>query len=492
MPATPVAPDPSAPPPDPSAAARARGEPPATGLSGVLRTLKEALAGGDQDFTSGSLGRAVILLAIPMILEMSMESVFAICDAFFVSRLGPAALATIGLAESMLTLVYGVGLGLAMATTAMVARRMGEKDREAAAATAVQAILLALVIAIVVGVPAFLLAPRLLALMGAEAEVLAVGTGYTRLLLGSNVVILLLFVNNAIFRGAGDASLAMRALWLANGINLVLDPCLIFGLGPFPEMGLTGAALATTLGRGAGVIYQLAHLTSGRHRVAVRRSAWRVQREVMGRLVRVASSGAGQFLVATASWVALVRIVATFGSSAVAAYTLAIRIIIFAFLPAFGISNAAATLVGQNLGAGRPDRAERSVWITGVYTSLFLAGVTVLFLLFAEPLVRLFTDDADIVPRAAACLRIISYGYVFYAWGMVMIQAFNGAGDTVTPLWLNLFCFWLCQIPMAYVLATGTGLAANGVFWSIAACESLCAVAAVLLFRRGTWKEQAV
>jgi putative MATE family efflux protein len=284
----------------------------------------------------------------------------------------------------------------------------------------------------------------------------------------------------------------MRALWLANGINLVLDPCLIFGLGPFPEMGLTGAAVATTLGRGAGVIYQFAQLGSGRRRVAVGLEGLRIQPEVLARLLRVAASGAAQFLVATASWVALVRIVASFGSAAVAAYTLAIRILIFAFLPAFGISNAAATLVGQNLGAGQPRRAERSVWITGVYTSVFLAGVTVVSLLYGEAVVGLFTTEPIIVAQASACLRIISYGYVFYAWGLVMMQAFNGAGDTVTPLWLNLFCFWACQIPMAWLLATRTSLAVHGVFWAVAVCESVCALAAVLLFRRGAWKKQVV
>ena len=303
---------------------------------------------------------------------------------------------------------------------------------------------------------------------------------------------MLLFVNNAIFRGAGDASFAMRALWLANGINLVLDPCLIFGLGPFPELGLTGAAVATTIGRGSGVLFQFWLLKSGRGRIRVRREDWRLRPATLLRLVRLSSAGAGQFLVATASWVVLIRIVATFGSTAVAAYTLAIRIILFALLPAFGVSNAAATLVGQNLGAGKPRRAELSVWLTGLYSSVFLAGVTVLFLYSGDSLVRIFTQDPNLVAQTAACLRVISYGYVFYAWGMVLTQAFNGAGDTMTPLWVNLTCFWGCQIPLAWLLATQSTLASTGVFWAVAVSETLLAFTAGALFRRGTWKKKIV
>jgi putative MATE family efflux protein len=326
--------------------------------------------------------------------------------------------------------------------------------------------------------------------MGASPSVIAAGSGYTSILLGSNVVIMLLFVHNAIFRGAGDASLAMRALWFANAINLVLDPCLIFGLGPFPELGLTGAAVATTIGRGSGVLFQLWLLRSGRGRVHVGPGAWRVRPDIMVRLLRLAATGAGQFLVATASWVVLIRIVSTFGSTAVAAYTLAIRIILFALLPAFGVSNAAATLVGQNLGAGKPQRAEKSVWLTGLYTSVFLAGVTAIFLLFGENLVRIFTDEPALVSQATACLRVISYGYIFYAWGMVMIQAFNGAGDTLTPLWVNLACFWGCQIPLAWMLSQHMGV--TGVFWAVAVSETLLALTAMALFRRGKWKTRTV
>ncbi|MCZ6747311.1 MAG: MATE family efflux transporter [Acidobacteria bacterium] len=455
-------------------------------------SLREAIAGSPQDFTRGSLNRAVYMLAVPMVLEMGMESVFAVADAFFVSRLGADALATVGLAESMLTMVYGVALGISMGTTAMIARRIGEKRPHEASQVAVQAVGLAVVLALATGVPAYLNAAGLLRLMGASEAIIATGAGYTGILLGTNLVIMLLFVHNAIFRGAGDASFAMRALWLANGINLVLDPCLIFGLGPFPELGLTGAAVATTIGRGSGVIFQFWLLRSGRGRIQVRREDWRLRKAILLRLVRLSSSGAGQFLVATASWVALIRIVATFGSTAVAAYTLAIRIILFALLPAFGVSMAAATLVGQNLGAGNPRRAELSVWLTGLYTSVFLAGVTVLFLLSGDSLVRIFTQDPILVAQAAACLRVISYGYIFYAWGMVLTQAFNGAGDTMTPLWMNLACFWGCQIPLAWLLAKHTTLASTGVFWSVAVSETLLAFTAVALFRRGGWKKKMV
>lgn len=455
-------------------------------------SLREAIGGSPQDFTVGGLNRAVTMLAVPMILEMAMESVFAVADAFFVSRLGADALATVGLAESMLTLVYGVALGLSMGTTAMIARRIGEKRPEEASKVAVQAVGLAVVLAVAAGVPAFLNAHHLLRLMGASEAIIATGSGYTGILLGTNLVIMLLFVHNAIFRGAGDASYAMRALWLANAINLVLDPCLIFGLGPFPELGLTGAAVATTIGRGSGVLFQLWLLRSRRGRIQIRRQDWRLRRDILLRLMRLSANGAGQFLVATASWVALIRILATFGSSAVAAYTLAVRIILFALLPAFGVSNAAATLVGQNLGAGNPRRAELSVWITGLYTSLFLGGVTVVFLFAGESLVRIFTQDPVLVEQAAACLRVISYGYVFYGWGMVLTQAFNGAGDTVTPLWINLGCFWGCQIPLAWFLAQHTGLTYTGVFWSVAISETLLAFVAMALFKRGAWKSKVV
>ncbi len=455
-------------------------------------SVREALSGTQQDFTQGNLNRGIALLAIPMVLEMIMESVFAVVDVFFVARLGEDAIATVGLTEGILMLIYSVAVGLAMGTTAMVARRFGEKKVRDAGTVAVQAIILGSAVA---GLVALFGAPagsRLLELMGAEEGVVRIGGGYTTILLATNVVIVLLFINNASFRGAGDANIAMRSLWLANGINIVLDPCLIFGLGPFPELGLTGAAIATTIGRGTGVVYQILKLRGGKGRIRVTADQWRPDFGVLWRLIRVSFGGVLQFLVETASFIGLVRIVAMFGSTALAGYTIGIRIIVFAFLPAWGLSNAAATLVGQNLGAGKPDRAEKSVWLTGVYNMLFLGLVSIVFIVFADPLVRLFHDDLGIVASGVECLRIISYGYVFFAWGMVTVQCFNGAGDTMTPTYVNLFCFWLFQIPLAYYLALPAGWGPSGVYWAIALSYSLSAVVGILLFRRGRWKTRKV
>ncbi|HXG68634.1 MAG TPA: MATE family efflux transporter, partial [Blastocatellia bacterium] len=361
-----------------------------------------------------------------------------------------------------------------------------------ASVAAVQAIILGVLISIPVGVVGFLFTPQLFRLMGAEESVIAEGAGYGMVIIGTNIVIMLLFLINAIFRGAGDAALAMRALWISNGINIVLDPCLIYGIGPFPEWGVTGAAIATAIGRGTGVLYQLYILLRGRGRVKISREQWRLNVKVMLRLLRVSLGGIFQFLVATASWLGLVRIVADFGSPAIAGYTIGLRIIVFAILPSWGMSNAAATLVGQNLGAGKPERAERSVWMTGVSNMVFLGAVTVVFVIFAEPLIRLFTDEPDVVAMGVDCLRYISYGYVFYAYGMVMVAAFNGAGDTVTPTGVNLLCYWLFQIPFAYWLAHGAGMGARGVFLAIAISESLIAVVSMILFRMGRWKKQEI
>jgi putative MATE family efflux protein len=457
-----------------------------------LAAVREAIGGTQQDFTEGNLSRGVILLAIPMVLEMTMESVFAVVDIFFVARLGEDAISAVGLTEAILCLIYAVAVGLAMGTTAMVARRIGEKDPQAAGTVAVQAIVLAGIVAAGVGLAGGLTAPRLLHLMGASEEIVETGSGYITILLATNAVIMLLFINNAIFRGAGDASLAMRSLWLANGINIVLDPCLIFGLGPFPEMGLTGAAVATTFGRGTAVLYQLAALSRGGGRIRVRLRSWRLVPRVMSRLIRVSAGGVLQFLVETASFVGLVRIVAYFGSTALAGYTIGIRIIIFALLPSWGMGNAAATLVGQNLGAKKPDRAERSVLLTGFYNMLFLGGVSVIFIVFARPLVSLFHTDPGVVATGVECLRIISYGYVFFAWGMVMVQCFNGAGDTMTPTWVNLFCFWIVQIPLAYFLARVLDWGPAGVFWAIAISYSVSAAVGFYLFRRGRWKLRTI
>ena len=459
---------------------------------GFLGSIREALRGSQQDFTKIPLRRAITLLAIPMVLEMAGESLFAICDAFFVARLGSVPLATVGLTESLLFLVYVVAIGLSLATTAMVARRIGEKDGRGAADAAVQAIALGILIALILGSVSAFAAPHLLRLMGATEEVISVGLGYTRWMFGGMLTILLFFLINAAFRGAGDASSAMRALWFANVINLILDPCLIFGLGPFPELGLTGAAVATNIGRGCGVLYQVSILRSKRGRLIVRRSDLRIRAGVALNLLRVALGGMSQALVPNISWIGLIRMLAVYGSDALAGYVIAMRIVVFALLPAFGLSTAAATLVGQNLGAGEPERAERSVWMTGLCNMVFLGSVTILFLFLPESLVAIFTNDPKVVPTAVNCLRIVSYGYVFYAWEMVVIQAFNGAGDTFTPTMINIFCFWLFQLPLAFILGQTLEIGPSGVFWAIAVSYSLSAVVGMVLFRRGHWKTRQI
>ena len=470
-------------------AAEATASPPAGGWRGALSAIRDSLRGHQHDYTQGSLGRAILLLAVPMVLEMAMESVFALCDVFFVARLGPSAVAAVGLTESMMTLIYAVAFGFSMAATALIARRIGEKNPQGAARAATQAMAVAVVFGIAVGIPGALFAPELLGLMKASSEVIEAGSSYTAILIGTNVVIVLLFVHNAIFRGAGDAVVAMHALWLANAINLVLDPCLIFGLGPFPELGVKGAAIATTIGRGSGVLFQIWILRRGTGRLSLAGVGFRLQPKVMAELCRLSAGSIAQMLIATASWVAMMRLVSPFGETAVAGYTIAIRILIFAILPSWGLANAAATLVGQNLGASRPDRAERSVRLTGWYNAAFLTFVMVVVLIFGPWLLSLFTDDAATLAYGTDALRIISYGYPFYAWGMVTTQAFNGAGDTWTPTRINLVCFWMIQVPMAWWLSTQTELGPRGVFWSIAIAETLLALAAMAIFKRGGWKE---
>ena len=453
--------------------------------------LKEALLGTHQDFTEGNLNRAIVLLAIPMILEMAMESLFGIVDVFFVARLGANAIATVGLTESILTLIFGVAIGLSMATTAFVARRTGEKDSEGAANAAVQSIILGVLISAVVGVIGVYQASHLLRLMGASAAIEA-NFKYTQLMLGGSAVIFLLFLINAIFRGAGDAALAMRTLWLANGINLILDPCLINGWGPFPKLGVFGAAVATTTGRGIGVLFQLWQLGSGKNRIAISANQVRLNLPVLGRLLKVSITGIVQFLVATASWMALVRIISSFGSAAVAGYTIAVRMIIFTILPSWGLSNAAATLVGQNLGAGKPERAERSVYRTGLYNMFYLGLIAVVFLLFPAPLAGVFTSDVSVLATATACLTTFSIGYISYAWGMVLIQAFNGAGDTLTPTIVNFFAFWIIQLPLAWILGIHYGLGPKGAFSAVPVADILLTLSALYLFRKGYWKKQRV
>jgi putative MATE family efflux protein len=459
----------------------------------LLASLREAILGSQQDFTEGAIGRAIFLLAVPMVLEMLLESLFGIVNAFYVAHwLGTDETATVTIAESLLTLVFTVALGLSLATTATVARRTGEKDSAGASHAAAQSIILGIIASVPIAIIAVLFTPQIFRLVGAEQRVIDVGSGYGAIILGGNVTVLLLFLINAAFRGAGDASLAMRALWLANVANIILDPLLIFGLGPLPKLGVTGSAIATTIGRGLGVAYQVWMLLGGHSRLKVSLREFMPDWALMWQLLRMSLGGMFQYGIATASWLALVALVAGYGSAAVAGYGVAMRIIVFAILPSWGMSNAAATLVGQNLGAGKPERAEKSVWLTGFANMIFLGCVAVIFVVFAEPLIRIFTSEPEVLPYGVAALRYISYGYIFYAWGMVMVQSFNGAGDTLTPTIINLFCYWLFQIPLAWVLSHQFGYKADGVFMAITIAESFIAVAGMLAFKRGKWKEQKV
>jgi putative MATE family efflux protein len=461
-------------------------------LRALLRDLVDAVRGTGMDYTQGSLGRAVLLLSVPMMLEMALESVFAVLDVYFVSALGASAVATVGLTESVLTLVYAVAIGLSMGTTALVARRIGEKDPVAAADTAVQAVLVGIAASIPFAVAGLFYSREILGLMGADAWSIEHGYRYTAWELGGNVVVMLIFMINAVFRGAGDAAIAMRVLWLANGLNIVLDPILIFGWGPIPALGVEGAAIGNNVGRGVGVVAQIVVLLRGARHIRVPWSQVRLRGEVMWRLVRTSLGGIGQFVIATSSWIGLVRIAALFGSEVVAGYTIAVRIIVFTMMPAWGLSNAAATLVGQNLGAGKPDRAERSAWITGLVTTAFMGCVCLAYIAFSERLVRVFTADPEVLRAGADCLRIVSYGYLAYAWGLVMPQAFNGAGDTITPTRINFACYWLLEIPLAYVLAMRVFGSETGVWWAIVIAEVVAGAAGIMLFRRGTWKEVRV
>ena len=458
----------------------------------IWGAVREALRGSQRNYTEGSIGRAIFILAIPMVLEMVMESVFVVCDVFFVSKLGPDAVATVGLTESMLAIVYTIAMGLSIGVTATVARRTGEQDADGAARTAVQAIALGLFVSAILGIVGAIFAPSLLTLMGASESVRATGTTFTRVMLGGNATILLLFLINGIFRGAGDAQLSMRTLWLANAINIALGPCLIFGLGPFPELGVTGAAVATTIGRGSGVLFGLVQFIRRSGRVRLHRWHLQLDPALMLRLVRLSGAGTFQVLIGTASWIGLVRILATFGSEALAGYTIAIRIVLFALLPSWGMGNAAATMVGQALGAKKPERAEKAVWIAGFYNFCFLGSVSLIFLFAARPIVGLFTHDPVVAEFARDGLRVIAMGFVLYAYGMVLSQAFNGAGDTWTPTLLNLFAFWLIEIPVAYALAIGLGFGPHGVFVAITGAFSIFALLALAMFRRGKWKTKMV
>jgi putative MATE family efflux protein len=457
---------------------------------GFWASVREAIAGTHKDYTAGSIVRAIALLAIPMVLEMLMESLFGVVDVFWVAHLGADAVATVGYTETGLTILFALALGLSTGATALVARRIGERDPKAASVVAAQAVIVGLLVSVVISVTGYIFAPDLLRLMKASPSVIATGTGYTRTILSGSTTIFLLFLINAVFRGAGDAATAMRALWIANIVNICLNPLLIFGIGPFPRLGVTGSAVGTTIGRGVGVLFQLFILFSGRGRVRVHRL--KPDFVVMWRMIRVSLGGTFQYLIQMSSWIGVVRIVSEFGSAAVAANTLAIKIIVFAILPSWGMSNAAATLVGQNLGAGRPDRAEKSVWRTALYNMLFLGAVGLFFIFFAERVIALFTTDPTVVPIAVQALRFLSYGYLSYGYGMVVTAAFNGAGDTVTPTLLNIVCFWLVQIPVAYVLSFHTPLGVRGSFVAIVVADSLLAITGILLFRRGKWKQRVV
>ncbi|WP_342377198.1 MATE family efflux transporter [Myxococcus stipitatus] len=459
---------------------------------GFWASLKEAMHGTERDLTALPVKRAIFLLAVPMVLEMVMESIFAVVDVFFVGRLGADAVATVGLTESLLTIIYAAAMGLSIGATAMVSRRIGEKDPERAARTAVQAIGLGVMLAIPISAAGVIFARPLMALMGGSPWVLEHGVRYTQVMLGGMASVFLLFLINAIFRGAGDAAIAMRVLWLANAINIVLAPMLIFGVGPFPELGVMGAAVATTFGRTCGVLYQLYRLARGSGRLQIRREHVRLEAGTMLSMLKLSGAGTAQALVNTTSWVMLARIVATFGSAAVAGYTIAMRIVLFALLPSWGLANAAATLVGQSLGAQDPARGERAVWTAGRINAVFLGSLGLLFVLFADPLVGTFSTDAAVVDHASHALRIISGGFLFYAFGMVLTQSFNGAGDTATPTFINIFCFWLLELPLAWVLSGPAGMGPSGVFLALSVAFSMVAIISAILFRRGAWKLRKV
>jgi putative MATE family efflux protein len=461
-------------------------------LKQLRKDVKEAIGGTERDFTEASVGQAILILAVPMVLEMIMESVFAVVDIFFVSKLGAGAVATVGITESVMTIVYAIGSGLSMATTALVARRIGEKRKKEAGEVAFQAILVGIFVSLLIGLPGIIFAKEFLLLMGATSEMAEEGALYPAIIFGTNPVVMLLFIINAVFRSSGDAAISMRVVWFANLINLVLDPLLIFGIGPFPELGLAGAAIATGIGRGLAVVFQFYLLFRGNHRIKLYLENIKIKIKVTLELLRISGGGILQNLIATSSWIFLVRIIAVSGPEALAGYTIAIRIILFALLPAWGVSNAAATLVGQNLGAKHPDRAEKSVWITS-YVNMTFMGITGLILaFFPEFFIGLFIHEPAVLENGVLALRIVSFGFLFYALGMVLIQGFNGSGDTFTPTKINLVCFWLIEIPLAYLLAIVLEKGLAGASIAIVSAESLLALIAFFLFRQGKWKLRKV
>jgi putative MATE family efflux protein len=458
----------------------------------LLKDVKKAISGSDQDFTKGSLKKAIFLLSIPMVLEMIMESIFAVVDIKFVSELGADAVATVGITESLITIIYAISVGLSMATTALVSRRIGEKKNRDASIAAFQAILLGILFSSIIAIPGVIFSKQILELMGASTEIVENMSGYATIMLGGNGIIMLLFIINAIFRSSGDAAISMRVLWLANILNLILDPLLIFGIGPFPELGVKGAAIATNIGRGTAVIFQFYLLFSGKHRIKLDLSILKIDFKVIRKLIKISYGGIFQYLIATSSWIGLVRIISIFGSEIVAGYTIAIRIIIFSLLPSWGISNAAATLVGQNLGANKPDRAEKSVWITGKINMIIMGIMGIIFVIFPDFFVKLFIDDPVVVSSGSSCLRIVSFGFIAYGLGMVLANAFNGAGDTITPTKINFISFWIIEIPIAYILSLPFGMREEGVFLSIIIAEIVMTILAAYLFKQGKWKLKIV
>lgn len=454
--------------------------------------LREAIRGSDRDFTQGPIGLGIFLLAVPMILEMSMESLFAIVDIFFVAKLGADAVAIVGLTESVMALIYAVAFGLAIGATAVVARRTGEKDAAGAAKSAAHVLYAGVIVSLIISAIGIVFAPDILAVLGAREHIIAEGSTFMRIMIGGNAAVLFIFLLNAIFRGAGDAAIAMRVLILANGLNMILAPCFIFGVGPLPELGVVGAAVGTTIGRSCGVLFAAFCLFRPGGRIHVGRESWRFDPALLWKLVKLSATGVLQLLIATASWTALMPIMAGFGEVAIAGYVIALRVVMFALLPALGLSNAAATMVGQNLGAGKPERSEAAVWKAGGFNAVLYFAVGVVFWLFSNEIIGFFTAEPEVLRYGTSALHIIAYGFAFYGLGMVLETAFNGAGDTWTPTYLNFFVFWLLEIPLAYLLAYYYGLGPDGVFWAITIAFSMLAVLSGILFKRGTWKLKIV
>jgi len=462
-----------------------------TGAS-LWNDLKKALAGSEEDYTEVSLRKALFLLSIPMVLELVLESVFAVVDIFFVGALGASAIATVGLTETYLFLLYSVAMGLSFSVTAIVARRIGEKEKDKAAVAAIQSIWIAILASLPFSLAGIFYSKELLVLMGGDEWVLTEGYHYMQWMLGGNTIIVLLFLINAVFRGAGDPAISMRVLWISNGLNIILDPIFIFGWGPIPAFGITGAAIATNLGRGVGVMFQLYLLFRGGKHIKILIAHLKIEWETIRNILKTSVGGIGQMIVGMTSWIFIMRILSEFGSQTVAGATIALRIMMFTMMPSWGMSNAVATLVGQNLGAGKPDRAEKSVWYTGFCNMGYLILISIVYFFWSENLIAIFTDDEQAIIIGAKWLQIVSYSYFIYAWWMAAGQAFNGAGDTITPTKINVVFFWMIQIPLAYTLGKHFGYGPTGVFWAMMISESSVGIFTLWLFTKGSWKQTKV